>query len=140
MVPPPGNRRPGTICPPAASTPPCSPPAAGGASRKYCCTRPRTCCSEAQGDADLRAAIAQYLAAYRGVSCTPEQVVVGAGIEYLLGCVAHLFAGSCAAVENPGYTRSRTILENNGIPCRLVDIDRHGLPAEGLEACGANLC
>ena len=93
-----------------------------------------------QGDEDLRREIARYLASYRGVVCTPEQVVVGAGIEYLLGCVAHLFAGSCAAVENPGYTRSRTILENNGIPCRLVDIDRHGLPAEGLEACGANLC
>ena len=93
-----------------------------------------------QGDEDLRGEIARYLAEYRGVVCTPEQVVVGAGIEYLLGCVAHLFAGSVAAVENPGYTRSRTILENNGIPCRLVDIDRHGLPAEGLEACGANLC
>lgn len=93
-----------------------------------------------QGDEDLRGEIARYLAEYRGVVCTPEQVVVGAGIEYLLGCVAHLFAGSAAAVENPGYTRSRTILENNGIPCRLVDIDRHGLPADGLEVCGANLC
>ena len=53
---------------------------------------------EAQGDAELRTAIAGYLATYRGVNCTPEQVVVGAGIEYLLGCLAHLFAGSTAAV------------------------------------------
>lgn len=93
-----------------------------------------------QGDEDLRAEIARYLAAYRGVVCTPEQVIVGAGIEYLLGCVAHLFAGSVAAVENPGYSRTRTILENSGIPCRLVDIDRHGLPVAGLEESGANLC
>lgn len=27
--------------------------------------------------------------------------MVGAGVEYLLGCLAHLFAGSTAAVENP---------------------------------------
>ena len=93
-----------------------------------------------QGDEDLRAQIAAYLGAYRGVCCTPGQVVVGAGVEYLLGCLAHLFAGSVAAVENPGYQRARTVLENSGIPCRLVDIDRHGLPAAGLVKSGANLC
>ena len=38
---------------------------------------------EMQGDAALREQIAAYLNAYRGVVCTPEQVVVGAGIEYL---------------------------------------------------------
>ncbi len=95
---------------------------------------------EMQGDADLRQTIALYLAEYRGVACTPEQIVVGAGIEYLLGCLAHLFAGGTAAVENPGYRRTRAVLENNGIPCRLVDIDRNGLPPEGLAASGANLC
>ena len=95
---------------------------------------------EAQGDAELRAAIAQYLAAYRGVSCTPEQVVVGAGIEYLLGCLAHLFAGGTAAVENPGYSRARAVLQNSGIPCLPADIDKSGLSVEGLIATGANLC
>lgn len=93
-----------------------------------------------QGDAALREQIAAYLREYRGVVCTPGQVVVGAGVEYLLGCLAHLFAGSAAAVENPGYRRAKVVLENNGIPCRLVDIDAAGLPADGLEASGANLC
>lgn len=95
---------------------------------------------EAQGDAELRAAIAQYLAVYRGVNCTPEQVVVGAGIEYLLGCLAHLFAGGTAAVENPGYSRARAVLQNSGIPCLPADIDKNGLSVEGLIATGANLC
>lgn len=95
---------------------------------------------EMQGDAALRAQIAAYLSAYRGVVCTPQQVVVGAGIEYLLGCLAHLFAGGLAAVENPGYRRARAVLENSGIPCRLVDIDAGGLPADALERSGANLC
>ena len=68
-----------------------------------------------QGDENLRAQIAAYLGEYRGVDCTADQVVVGAGVEYLLGCLAHLFAGSTAAVENPGYPRARQVLENNGV-------------------------
>ncbi len=93
-----------------------------------------------QGDLDLRAALADYLHAYRGVVCAPEQIVVGAGVEYLLGLAARLLAGSTAAVENPGYDRSRTILINSGVPCRCVDIDEGGLSMEGLERSGAELC
>ena len=92
------------------------------------------------GDEDLRRAIAQYLRAYRGVECANEQVIVGAGMEYLLGLVAQLLRGSTAAIENPGYGRSRTILENCGVSCRCVDIDESGLAMETLEASGANLC
>lgn len=95
---------------------------------------------ETQGDAPLRAQIAGYLSAYRGVSCTPDQIVVGAGIEYLLGCLAHLFADGLAAVENPGYSRTQAVLRNNGLDCTRIDIDRDGLPAEALEQSGANLC
>lgn len=95
---------------------------------------------EMQGDADLRAQIAAYLEEYRGVDCTPDQIVVGAGIEYLLGCLAHLFAGGVAAVENPGYHRTRAVLHNSGIPCRLVGIDAGGLRADELAKSGANLC
>ena len=95
---------------------------------------------EAQGDAELRGAIADYLSVYRGVRCTPEQVVVGAGIEYLLGCLAHLFAGGTAAVENPGYSRARAVLQNSGIPCIPADIDRSGLTVGSLAKSGANIC
>ncbi len=93
-----------------------------------------------QGDRELRGELAAYLRAYRGVVCDPEQIVVGAGVEYLLGLLAQLLWGRTAAVENPGYDRPRTILENNGIPCRCVDIDGGGLDPAGLERSGADLC
>lgn len=93
-----------------------------------------------QGDMELRRELAEYLRSYRGVVCTPEQIVVGAGVEYLLGLLARLLRGSAAAVENPGYDRPRTILENNGIACRCVDIDGGGLSPAGLEESGADLC
>ena len=93
-----------------------------------------------QGDPELRRELEVYLRSYRGVICSPEQIVVGAGVEYLLGLAAALLRGSTAAVENPGYDRSRTILENNGIACRCVGIDSAGLDPAELEASGADLC
>lgn len=95
---------------------------------------------ERSGDGDLRRVIAQYLRAYRGVECDHEQIIVGAGMEYLLGLVAQLLRGSTAAIENPGYGRSRTIMENCGVTCRCVDIDENGLNVEGLEESEADLC
>ena len=99
-----------------------------------------------QGDRELRQELAEYLRAYRGVVCDPGQIVVGAGVEYLLGLLAQLLKGHgdfremTAAVENPGYDRPRTILENNGIPCRCVGIDGGGLDPTELEESGADLC
>lgn len=99
-----------------------------------------------QGDRELRRELAEYLRAYRGVVCDPGQIVVGAGVEYLLGLLAQLLRGHngfremAAAVENPGYDRPRTILENNGIPCRCVGIDGGGLNPAELEESGADLC
>lgn len=98
------------------------------------------CHGHRQGDPELRRELAEYLRAYRGVICSPEQIVVGAGVEYLLGLLAQLLPGRTAAIENPGYDRPRTILENNGIPCRCVDIDEGGLDPIGLESSGADLC
>ena len=57
---------------------------------------------DAQGDPALRQALAEYLSEYRGVQCGPHQIVVGAGLEYLLGLLAPLLPGP-AAVETPGY-------------------------------------
>ncbi len=97
-----------------------------------------------QGDEELRRELTGYLRADRGVACSPDQIVVGAGVEYLLGLLAQLLRtaipGSAAAIENPGYDRPRTILENSGVPCRWVDIDSGGLSPAALAASGANLC
>ena len=94
---------------------------------------------DARGDAALRQALAGYLAEYRGVQCDPEQLVVGAGLEYLLGLLAPLLPGP-AAVENPGYPRARQVLENNGVPCRCLPVDADGLSLTALSASDAAVC
>ena len=80
-----------------------------------------------QGEPALRRVLAEYLAAYRGVHCRPEQIVIGAGTEYLTALLPQLTGGHVAAVENPGYRRTRLILENNGMPCRMIGVDQNGL-------------
>ena len=94
---------------------------------------------DAQGDIELRQALADYLEEYRGVRCRAEQVVVGAGLEYLLGLLAPLLPGP-AAVETPGYPRARQVLENNGVPCRCLPVDADGLSLTALSASDAAVC
>ena len=91
---------------------------------------------DAQGDLSLRQALAEYLEEYRGVRCGPHQLVVGAGLEYLLGLLAPLLPGP-AAVENPGYPRARQVLENNGISCCCLPVDDG--PVVYLSTCSRSL-
>ena len=79
-----------------------------------------------QGDENLREAIASHLREARGASAAAEQIVVGAGIEYLMGILARMFAGETFAVETPGYARTHRILENNGARVAYVPVDRGG--------------
>ena len=94
---------------------------------------------DAQGDLALRQALASYLEAYRGVRCGAHQIVVGAGLEYLLGLLAPLLPGP-AAVENPGYPRAKQVLENNGVACCCLPVDEDGLSIRALSDSGAAVC
>ncbi len=92
---------------------------------------------DAQGDAPLRQAIATYLRGYRGVRCSADQLVVGAGLEVLLGMLARLYPGATAATETPGYPKMARILENSGIPLLPLPVDEHGLQPHALRHSGA---
>ena len=94
---------------------------------------------EAQGDPALRQALAEYLSEYRGVQCGAHQIVVGAGLEYLLGLLAPLLPGT-AAVETPGYPRARQVLENNGVRCCCLPVDADGLSLAALNQSEAAVC
>ena len=94
---------------------------------------------DAQGDPALRRALAEYLSEYRGVQCGPHQIVVGAGLEYLLSLLAPLLPGM-AAVETPGYPRAKQVLENSGVHCCCLPVDGDGLSVEALNRSDAAVC
>lgn len=86
-----------------------------------------------QGDLVLREALRDYLHAARGVLCRPEQIVVGAGSEYLLMLLSQLLGtGTGIAMENPTYKQAYRVLTGMGHPVFPVDMDKSGLKASEL--------
>ncbi len=93
-----------------------------------------------QGLPALRQAIAQDLRDFRGMSVSPEQIVVGAGAEYLYLLLAQLLGGSAPfAVEDPGYPKIRKVYTRCGVDCRPVPLDPQGVDPAALAASGAGV-
>lgn len=87
-----------------------------------------------QGDLPLREALCAFLHQYRGVNCHPEQVVVGAGMEYLLDVLLQLLPGQKPiGLENPGYRALYRSVENMQRPFLPLPVDNQGLQPEALE-------
>ncbi len=82
-----------------------------------------------QGDAELRAAIAEYLRGTRGVDCSPEQVVVTSGTHQSLHLVAQLLAdpGDRVWLEDPGYWGARSVFRAMGLELVPVRVDDEGM-------------
>ena len=88
---------------------------------------------EPQGYYPLRHAIADYVRQYRGVRCTPEQIVIGAGSEYLIGLVVQLLGRNLSyAVENPNYNKIYRVLKINGASVQLIPLDYQGVDLDVL--------
>ena len=81
-----------------------------------------------QGEYELRAAIRDYLHSARGVSCRPEQILVGAGSEYLLMLLSQLLGRETGiALENPTYRQAYRVLKSLGHLVVPVKMDRYGM-------------
>lgn len=88
---------------------------------------------EPQGDYDLRQTISRYLHSARGVNCTPEQIVVGAGNDYLLMILEKLLGRDIGiAMENPTYKRAFHIFKSFGYRVEITGMDKNGMRAEAL--------
>lgn len=91
-----------------------------------------------QGDAPLRAALAELLAQYRGVRCSPEQIVVGAGADHLLSLLLQLLPEQRAvALEDPGYPAAYAAAALHGRRTVPIPVDREGMVPEALADSGA---
>ena len=90
-----------------------------------------------QGDLTLREALCAFLHQYRGVNCRAEQVVVGAGMEYLLDLLLQLLpAAGPIGLEDPGYRAIYRSVENLRLPFCPIPVDGQGLRPDLLEEYG----
>lgn len=88
---------------------------------------------EAAGDLGLRETIATYLYRSRGVHCTPDQILVGAGNEYLLLLLVQILGGGCSVMmENPTYMQAYEVFRHAGCQVRVGVMDEEGLQISEL--------
>ena len=93
-----------------------------------------------QGDLPLRAALSDLLSQYRGVVCSPEQIIVGAGVQLLLSTVLQLLPEHTAvALEDPGYPSAYAAVTLHGRKAIPIPVDGEGMVPEALERSEARL-
>ncbi|MFC0417527.1 PLP-dependent aminotransferase family protein [Cytobacillus solani] len=91
-----------------------------------------------QGDYDFRKAIAKYLYESRGVCCSPSQMIIGAGTQYLIRLLFQLLQEGIFAVEDPGYHRRHVAFEK-WERVKMIPLDQEGMMVSRLEESGANI-
>lgn len=93
-----------------------------------------------QGEYSLRAAIGSYLHSARGVNVTPEQIIIGAGSEYLWLLLSQILGmNHKIAMENPTYKQAYRVFSGVGYPVAPVEMDRYGMNVEQLTGSGADV-
>jgi GntR family transcriptional regulator/MocR family aminotransferase len=95
---------------------------------------------DSQGEPVLRKALASYLHSARGVNCGPEQIVVGAGNEYLLLLLSQFLGEERRiAMEDPTYKQAYRVFERNGYEVIPIPMDASGMSASALKKTAAGL-
>ena len=87
-----------------------------------------------KGIPELRQAIADHLAAFRGMHVSPDNILVGAGTDFLCNLLIQLLGrDKVYAVEEPGYGKIRKIYAAGGVACVSAPMDIQGVMPAGLE-------
>ena len=74
------------------------------------------------------------------MACVPEQIVVGAGLEYLFGLLLELMPPETVfGAEDPGYAGFAHAVRASGRPLRLLPLDASGLSVPALEHSDAGV-
>ena len=88
----------------------------------------------------LRQALSAWLGRSRGLTVDPEQIVVGAGAEYLYGLIVQLLGRERPfALEDPSYEQIRRVYAANGARCELLPLGADGIESAALAACAAGV-
>ena len=77
----------------------------------------------------LREAIAAYLGAARGVTCSPDHICITSGTQQSLDLLSRtvLRRGDSVWIEDPGYTEAAAIFRSAGAKIVPIPVDEHGM-------------
>ncbi len=90
-----------------------------------------------KGEKALRQEITKYVYQSRGVTCTPDQIVIGAGTQQITGhlCTILIRMGmKHVTVEDPGYLPVRNIFRDRDFAITSVPVGKEGISISRLPA------
>lgn len=86
-----------------------------------------------QGCRELREAIAHHLAGFRGMQVDPENIIIGAGTDFLYNLLLQLLGQDrIYALEEPGYSKIRRIYHAAGARTVSAPMDSMGILPDQL--------
>lgn len=92
------------------------------------------------GCTELREAIKRYLARNRGLEVKSEQIVVGAGSEYLYGLIVELLGrNKTFAIEHPSYKKIEEVYRATEIRYNSLPLTPEGIESGALSATNADV-
>lgn len=94
-----------------------------------------------QGEPGLRQQIAVYLRRYRGVICSPDQIVIGADQFGLLSLISLMLKPlhQRIGVENPGYLLYANTFRQHGYEAVPISLSEDGIDVGELHETGVRL-
>lgn len=93
-----------------------------------------------QGDYEFRCTISNYLYQARGAVCDPEQIIVGAGNEYLLMILNQIIESDIViGMENPAYKQAYRIFDSMGRNVVPIPLDKNGISIDKLDETNASV-
>lgn len=96
--------------------------------------------SPSEGTWELRAAIAMHLASFRDMQVEPEQIIIGAGTEYMYGMLIQLLGrDKTYCVEDPGYSKIARIYSSNNVKYCYAGMDKEGICPDKIRECDADI-
>lgn len=88
----------------------------------------------------LRRALSGYLARNRGIAAAEEQIVIGAGSEYLYGLVVEMLGRDRVfAIEDPSYEQIERVYQAKGVSVDPLPLGRDGIRTAALRATPATV-
>ena len=95
---------------------------------------------DSQGEYGFRSAICSYLYQARGVDCTPDQIIVGAGSDYILMLLGMILGmDHTIAFEDPTYKQAYRMAGGMSYNCIPVSMDKNGMKVTELEKSGGDI-
>ena len=92
------------------------------------------------GSEALQTAIQQYLARNRGIQVDGEQIVVGAGSEYLYGLIVELLGRNrIYAIETPSYKKIEQVYQAAEIAYESLPLTNSGIDSLALQKTKADV-